>query len=708
MHFQCPSCKEIVSAADGQYGKKMNCQKCSCPVLTPDSAFGAGIVIGDFIIIKKLGAGGAGVVYLAHQISLDRPAALKIIREAASDASDDPVNDLIREARSAAKLNHPNIVQAYAVGEDDGIFYFAMEYVEGETMKSVLKREQTIDPKRAAEIIKQIADALQCAWEKQKLTHRDIKPDNIMLTDSNQAKLADLGLSRRAGEHHEEDDSDEVMGTPQYISPEQLTGAPVDTRSDIYSLGATFFQFVTGRFPYEGPDVDEIAKQHVIGNLTPPREINHNIPEEINYIIVKMMARYPDKRYQTPGELSAALEAYLHPTAASGGIRSAALGAAQQQAEASGGGLRAGGMKVLEAPKSSGSSLKGAFHRPDHTGEKEVPHTIGIGVPTSLDSILPPTVKPKVGKVDAPPPGSKGAAKLDVHEKKSNSAVIMLVILVVLGVVIGAAMVTMKKSSRNDADTRPQGDDGSGASEVVVVTPTVSVDPAEVFTLPAPVVEVSIQEELQNRYMNFILACRTAALNDDVEIFRSISTAFENESAAMAERSPAEQRQLKAMLDNSRRALLLYADGLKVKRAFGEGEGLVGILVDYQSRPYKLTAVTEGVLTFTPEGHAGQEFQIEAAQFAMVNNNMRNMFFNQVGQKIGVQEALYAYLFYMGGYPALQGMQSTKITRFQQQDFERSYFRAVLKYGTEDEKTQLGTTYGSYDNLTWARRNLDK
>ena len=269
-------------------------------MVTPESAFGAGIVIGDFIIIKQLGAGGAGVVFLAHQISLDRPAALKIIKEASPDSSDDPVNDLIREARSAAKLNHPNIVQAYAVGENDGVFYFAMEYVEGETMKSVLKHDGALDPKKAAKIIQQIAEGLQFAWDKQKLTHRDIKPDNIMLTSSGQAKLADLGLSRRAGEHSEEDDSDEVMGTPQYISPEQLTGATVDTRSDIYSLGATFYQFVTGRFPYEGPDVDEIAKQHVIGNLTPPKSVNHNVPDAVNSIIMKMMARYPEQRYQSP------------------------------------------------------------------------------------------------------------------------------------------------------------------------------------------------------------------------------------------------------------------------------------------------------------------------------------------------------------------------------------------------------------------------
>ena len=707
MHFQCPSCKEIVSAADGQYGKKMNCQKCACPVLTPESAFGAGIVIGDFIIIKKLGAGGAGVVYLAHQISLDRPAALKIIREASSDASDDPVNDLIREARSAAKLNHPNIVQAYAVGEDNGIFYFAMEYVEGETMKSVLKREQAIEPKRAAEIIKQIADALQCAWEKQKLTHRDIKPDNIMLTESNQAKLADLGLSRRAGEHHDEDDSDEVMGTPQYISPEQLTGAAVDTRSDIYSLGATFFQFVTGRFPYEGPDVDEIAKQHVIGNLTPPREINHNVPEDVNAIIMKMMARYPEKRYQTPGELSAALDVYLHPASApSGGIRAAALGAAQQQADVSGGGLRAGGMKVLDAPKSSGSSLKGAFHRPDHTGEKEVPHTIGIGVPTSLENILPPTAKPKVGKVEAPPPGSKGAATITVHEKKSNSAVIMVVVLVVLGAVICGVLFTMKGTpKRNVSQSEAIGAEDNPVPDVV---PTTMLEPDDVFTSPAPVEGVALQDELQNRYMNFVLACHMAAETDDVDMFRAIAAAVESASTEIAERSASEQRQLKLMLDNSRRVLFLYSDGLKVKKALQEGDSLVGVKLDYQNRPYRLTQAENGLLTFAPDGHAGQEFQADALQIAGAGSNVRNMFFNQIGEKLGVQEPLYAYLFYLGRYPALVGMSSTKITRFQQQDLERCYFRGVLKYGSDEEKLQVGAAYGSYDNLTWARRNLDK
>ena len=208
----------------------------------------------------------------------------------------------IKEARSAAKLNHPHIVQAYAVGEDEGIFYFAMEYIDGETMKAVLKREKVLTTEKAVTIIQQIAEALDCAWKEQKLVHRDIKPDNIMLTKNGRAKLADLGLSRVAGDV-EDDDEDEVMGTPQYISPEHLTGAPMDVRSDIYSLGATFYQFVTGRFPYEGNSATEIAKKHIEANLVPPIIINPKVPEAVSQIIVKMMKKDVAERYQDAEEL---------------------------------------------------------------------------------------------------------------------------------------------------------------------------------------------------------------------------------------------------------------------------------------------------------------------------------------------------------------------------------------------------------------------
>jgi serine/threonine protein kinase len=282
-------------------GEDVQCGHCDEIVSVPSSRLSTGSVIGDFALLEELGRGGMGVVYLAHQISLDRPAALKILQDSYANNAEFVVN-FIKEARAAAKLNHPHIVQAYAVGEDEGIFYYAMEYINGDTMKDVLKRDKVIPIDKAVTIIQQIGEALDCAWKEQKLIHRDIKPDNIILAKNNRAKLADLGLSRVAGDMDDENE-EEVMGTPQYISPEHLTGAPMDIRSDIYSLGATFYQFVTGRFPYEGRTANEIARKHLEATLTPPQVVNPKVPEAIGQIIMKMMKKNINERYQDAEEL---------------------------------------------------------------------------------------------------------------------------------------------------------------------------------------------------------------------------------------------------------------------------------------------------------------------------------------------------------------------------------------------------------------------
>ncbi len=309
MRFQCPECKAVNKFTAEECGKEAQCKTCGKNITLPATPFAAGSVIGDFAIIREIAKGGMGIVYLAQQLSLDRPAALKIIQpHLCSDKS--LVDNLVQEARLAAKLNHPNIVQAYAVGNDDGVIYFAMEYVDGPTMKAVLAEEKVLDFKRAANIASQIADALSFAWNERKLTHRDIKPDNIIIASNGRAKLADLGLSQ-IGTKSNVTENGEVLGTPQYISPEQLTGSEIDCRSDIYSLGATLFQFVTGRYAYVGENTDEIAKQHVTGNLTPPKEINPDIPGMLNDIIVKMMALSPANRYQNAKEVRIALDKFI-------------------------------------------------------------------------------------------------------------------------------------------------------------------------------------------------------------------------------------------------------------------------------------------------------------------------------------------------------------------------------------------------------------
>lgn len=293
----------IVAIEDDEAGQAVACGQCTRVVVVPATRVSPGSVIGDFVIDKKLGQGGVGVVYLAQQLSLDRKAALKILNpEFSQDAS--YVADFIREARAAAHLNYPAIVQAYAVGEEDGLYYFAMEYVEGTSLKQVLAHSGRIVVDRALQIIKEINGALEFAWVNQKLVHRDIKPDNIILTENGRIKLADLGLARRAADLLEEGASEEVMGTPQYIPPEALLQKPLDNRSDIYSLGATLYHTVTGRFPFLADSPADIARKHLTERLTPPKTVVPDLPDNIAKLIEVMMAKRPEHRYANSTELA--------------------------------------------------------------------------------------------------------------------------------------------------------------------------------------------------------------------------------------------------------------------------------------------------------------------------------------------------------------------------------------------------------------------
>ena len=309
MKLYCDNCKHVFAADYQENGGDIPCPKCQTAIPMPAGEVGPGVVVDGFLIKQEIGQGGMGKVYEAKQLSLDRSVALKVLLEKFAQ-NRDYVDGLMREARAAAKINHPNIVQAYSVGEDNGIVFFAMEMIRGETMKQRLQREKILPFDEAAKIVRDVASALDIAWREQKLVHQDIKPDNIMLSDSGFTKLADLGLAKTAADP-EEEAGDEVLGTPQYISPEQLTGVPTDVRSDIYSLGATFYHFVTGRFAYVADSGDQMARMHVEGHLQPPREVNPALPEELNAIIMKMMARDIHKRYQDPKVLVKALDVYL-------------------------------------------------------------------------------------------------------------------------------------------------------------------------------------------------------------------------------------------------------------------------------------------------------------------------------------------------------------------------------------------------------------
>ena len=301
MRFQCNHCRALLELDDVQPGEIVQCPTCLSPVAVPESVTSPRALLGDFVIKNLIGNGGMGTVYLAHQITLDRDVALKVLH---ADFSDDTafIQNFINEARAAASLNHPNIVQAVAVNCDEGRWYFAMEYIDGNTLKQMLEQNGRIPERQMLGIAKEVVSALKYAWKEKQIVHRDIKPDNIMMTADGHAKLADLGLARKITEMNE-DGSTELYGTPQYLAPELLSGATPNAASDIYSLGATLYHALSGRFPFIADTPEAIATLHVTAPLVPLKDIAPDISEPVSRLVDIMMAKSPEDRYQDYDQL---------------------------------------------------------------------------------------------------------------------------------------------------------------------------------------------------------------------------------------------------------------------------------------------------------------------------------------------------------------------------------------------------------------------
>jgi serine/threonine protein kinase len=276
--------------------------------------------LAGYSIIQRIGEGGMGIVYLARHQSLNRLAAVKFL--GAHMVSDKAyVERFLHEARGAAKLNHPNIVQVYdagSMGED--VYFFIMEYVEGKDLGTLLREMRIIPVGEAVKFARQACAALAYAHRNQ-IIHRDVKPDNFMLTAESTIKLGDLGLAKWTGDEASGGmtQTGVVMGTPFYISPEQVRGAKdVDARADIYSLGASLFHMVTSKIPFEGPSPAVIMAMHLNNAVPEPSRINPALDRDICAIIKKMMAKKPEERYQSMDEVDAVLAEYQsrksHPT----------------------------------------------------------------------------------------------------------------------------------------------------------------------------------------------------------------------------------------------------------------------------------------------------------------------------------------------------------------------------------------------------------
>lgn len=257
--------------------------------------------LGDFRLVRRLGEGGMGQVYLAEQISLNRRVAIKVLR---ADFADNQtfLKRFEAEAKAVAQLTHPNIVQVYSVGNVDNTRFMALEYVEGTNLKDYLNKKGPPELPIALAIMRQIAAALLKAAELG-IIHRDIKPENILLTRKVEVKVADFGLSRIVGDDVHLTQTGTTMGTPLFMSPEQITGKEIDPRSDLYSFGATCYHLLTGQPPFLADTAMAVGIRHLTDQAKPIQEYRPDLPKELCDLVHRMLAKKPDDRPQTAREV---------------------------------------------------------------------------------------------------------------------------------------------------------------------------------------------------------------------------------------------------------------------------------------------------------------------------------------------------------------------------------------------------------------------
>lgn len=294
--FNCPQCGAEI-AADSQFaGDTAQCPSCNSILLVPMPGITEGMNLGDFKILKRLGLGGMGEVWLAEQEAMKRQVALKILAPHLTKDKDF-VNRFLQEVQLAGKLTHPNIVTAFHAGEDQGIYYLAMEFIDGCELENLLAIDKVVDEEKALKVIRDIAIALDYAWSKFQILHRDIKPSNIMLSSDGEGLLMDMGISKSLTEDNSLTMAGEIMGTPYYMSPEQAqSDSNLDFRSDLYSLGATLYHVVTGSTPYYADTAVGILTQHITTPLTPPTKVNPNLSDQCSELIKIMMKKNPEDR----------------------------------------------------------------------------------------------------------------------------------------------------------------------------------------------------------------------------------------------------------------------------------------------------------------------------------------------------------------------------------------------------------------------------
>jgi tetratricopeptide (TPR) repeat protein len=269
--------------------------------------FVVGEQVGPYRIVEQLGQGGMSTVYKAYHAALDRYVALKVLH-AMFKGDRSFLERFQREARIVARLEHPHIVPVYDFSEHEGIPYLVMRYVQGRTLKALVNEQGALPLARIIEILRPVCDALEYAHG-QGVLHRDIKPSNVLISQDGRVFVTDYGLAKMVQTGDSTISQDRMIGTPQYISPEQAKGETLDARTDLYSLGVVLFEMVTGRVPYMADTPFAIVHDHIFSPLPLPSQVNPAVPQAVEQVILKALAKSPADRYQSAGDLFRALTA---------------------------------------------------------------------------------------------------------------------------------------------------------------------------------------------------------------------------------------------------------------------------------------------------------------------------------------------------------------------------------------------------------------
>ena len=307
--FHCNNCDARLEIEADSVGSSVECPTCRTPVVVPRKGIEPGTTIGGFRIVRLLGRGGMGEVYLARQLSMERLVALKILSRSLA-GNPEAAEAFVREVRLTARLQHPHLVTAYDAGEDAGVLYMAMAYIQGPTLHEWVRKRGALEQGEACRIALKICEALAYAWNEHRLLHRDVKPGNILLDAKGEPHLADLGLA-----HSILDRTPAIargpIGTPNYMSPEQADGGAATCRSDIYGLGATLYTMVTGHIPYEARTPEESLRRLSAESLPDPRIFNPSLTPLFVECLSRMLARDPRERWADWNETHQALRALM-------------------------------------------------------------------------------------------------------------------------------------------------------------------------------------------------------------------------------------------------------------------------------------------------------------------------------------------------------------------------------------------------------------